>query len=83
MPVMLLLPMLGILGMRKRLGKMRQFRAAMVVGVLSLGAIMGLAGCGGVCILAPKPASAIYKVVVTAHCGTMHHSVDATLKVEN
>jgi hypothetical protein len=82
-PVMLLLPMLGILGMRKRLGKMRQFRAAMVVGVLSLGAIMGLAGCGGVCILAPKPASAIYKVVVTAHCGTMHHSVDATLKVEN
>jgi hypothetical protein len=80
---MLLLPMLGILGLRKRLGKMRQFRAAMVVGVLSLSAVLGLAGCGGMCLIGPQPASKIYTVVVTARCGTMHHSVDVTVKVEN
>jgi hypothetical protein len=79
----LLLPMLGIAGLRKRLGKIPQFRAAVVLGVLSLGAIMGLTGCGAVCTIAPQPTQTSYTVVITAHCGTLLHSADVTVKVEN
>jgi len=39
--------MLGIVSLRKRLGRMPQLRAAIVLGVLSLGAIMGSTGCAG------------------------------------
>jgi autotransporter-associated beta strand protein len=79
----LLLPMLGIVGLRKRLGTIPQFRAAVVVGVLSLGAIMGLTGCGAVCTIAPQPTQTSYTVVITAHCGTVQHSANVTVKVEN
>lgn len=80
---MLLLPMLGIVSLRKRLGKIPQFRAAVVLGVLSLGAIVGLTGCGAICTIGPQPTSTIYTVVVTAHCGTLQHSANVTVKVEN
>jgi Bacterial Ig-like domain (group 3)/FG-GAP-like repeat len=79
----LLLPMLGIVGLRKRLGKIPQFRAAVVFGVLSLGAIMGLIGCGGAHMTGPQPTSTTYTVVVTAHCGTLQHSTNVTVNVEN
>jgi hypothetical protein len=81
---MLLLPMLGIVGLRKRLGKMPQLRAAVVLGVLSLGAIMGLTGCGGGTGTAgTQPTYSEYTVVVTAQCGTLEHSANVTIKVEN
>jgi hypothetical protein len=80
---MLLLPMFGIVGLRKRLGKIPQFRAAVVLGVLSLGAIMGMTGCGAVCTIAPQPTQTSYTVVITAHCGTLEHSADVTIKIEN
>jgi hypothetical protein len=80
---MLLLPMLGIVGLRKRLGKIPQFRAAVVLGVLSLGAIMGLTGCAAICNVGPQPTSTAYTVVVTAHCGALQHSADVTVKIEN
>jgi hypothetical protein len=79
---MLLLPMLGIVSLRKRLGRMPQLRAAIVLGVLSLGAIMGSTGCaGGTGTITPPSTS--YTVVVTAHCGTLQQSVDAIIKIEN
>jgi hypothetical protein len=80
---MLLLPMLGIVGLRKRLGKIPKFRAAVVLGVLSLGAIMTMTGCNAVCTIGPQPTSTTYTVVITAHCGTLQHSADVTIKVEN
>jgi Bacterial Ig-like domain (group 3) len=80
---MLLLPILGIVGLRKRLGKIPQLRAAVVLGVLSLGAIMGLTGCGAICTIGPQPTSTTYTVVITAHCGALQHSADVTIKVEN
>src|SRR5580658_1471619 len=79
---MLLLPMLGIVSLRKRLGRMPQLRAAIVLGVLSLGAIMGSTGCaGGTGTITPPSTS--YTVAVTAHCGTLQQSVDAIIKIEN
>jgi hypothetical protein len=81
---MLLLPMLGIVSLRKRLGKMPQLRAAAVFGVLSLSAIMGLTGCaGGTGAIGTQPTYSQYKVVVTAQCGTLQHSVDTIVKIEN
>jgi hypothetical protein len=80
---MLLLPMLGLVGLRKRLGKIPQLRAAVVLGVLSLGAIMGLTGCGAICTIGPQPTSTTCTVVVTAHCGALQHAADVTIKVEN
>jgi hypothetical protein len=79
---MLLLPVLGIVSLRKRLGRMPQLRAAIVLGVLSLGAIMGSTGCaGGTGTITPPSTS--YTVAVTAHCGTLQQSVDAIIKIEN
>jgi hypothetical protein len=81
---MLLLPMLGIVSLRKRLGKMPQLRAAVVFGVLSLSAIMGGTGCAGATgTVVPPPTYSEYTVAVTAHCGTLQSSANVTVKIEN
>jgi hypothetical protein len=80
---MLLLPVLGIVSLRKRLAKIPQFRSALVFGVLSLGAIMGLAGCGAVSTVGTSPTTKSYTVVVTAHCGALQHSANLIVKVAN
>jgi hypothetical protein len=76
----MLLPMLGILSLRKRAGKMPQFRVMTALGILSLATLMGLAGCGGgFAVATPK----CYTVVVTAQCGMLQHTTTAMIKVEN
>jgi hypothetical protein len=76
----MLLPMLGILSLRKRVGKMPQFRVMTALGILSLATLMGLAGCGGgFAVATPK----CYTVVVTAQCGMLQHTTTAMIKVEN
>jgi hypothetical protein len=76
----MLLPIVGILSLRKRLGKMPQFRVITALGILSLGTLLGLTGCGGGFALVQQKC---YTVVVTAQCGMLQHSIETTIKVQN
>jgi hypothetical protein len=75
----MLLPVLGILSLRQRVGKLPQLRVRAALGTLCLGAILGLTGCGGFAINSPK----CYTVVVTAQCGALQHTAETMIKVEN
>jgi hypothetical protein len=75
----MLLPVLGILSLRQRVGKLPQLRVRAALGTLCLGAILGLTGCGGFAINSPK----CYTVVVTAQCGALQHKAETMIKVEN
>jgi hypothetical protein len=76
---LLLLPIVGILSLRRRLGKISQFRVAIVVGALSVAAVLGLAGCAS--SAAPKVTR--NTVVLEARCGMLLHSVEATIRTQN
>lgn len=75
----MLLPMLGILSLRKRVGTMPRFRVRPALSTFCLGAILSLTGCGGFAVISPK----CYTVVVTAQCGMLQHTTAAMIKVEN
>jgi hypothetical protein len=81
----LLLPLLGLKGLRKRFRQISHF-SVLAVAIVSLGALlMGLSGCAG---SASKPASsqpsANYTVVVTATDATtgVQHTTNSTLTVQ-
>jgi hypothetical protein len=76
----MLLPLLGMVSLRKRLAKIPRLYTAVLLGVLTLGSIVGLTGCGAICTIGPQPTA--YTLVVTAHCGGLQHSVDITLDIQ-
>jgi hypothetical protein len=77
----LLLPLAGMKSVRKRLRQMPRLTVALAVMVLSLGAALGLSGCGG---SSPSPTAKTYTVVVTATDVTTaaHSSINLTLNVQ-
>ena len=75
----MLLPVLGLLSLRKRAGRLPQFRLRAALSTWCLSAILGLTGCGGFAINSPK----CYAVVVTAQCGTLQHTAETMIQVEN
>jgi hypothetical protein len=78
----LVLPLAGMKSARRRLRQMPQLTAILAVMVLSLGAVLGLSGCGGKGVATPAAKS--YTVVVTATDGTTgaHSSANVTLNVQ-
>jgi NHL repeat len=78
----LLLPLAGMKRVRRRLGQMPRLTVALVVMVLSLGAVLGLSGCGG--SSSPGATAKSYTVVVTATDVTTgaHTSANITLNVQ-
>jgi len=78
----LLLPLAGTKIVRGRLRQMPRLTVALTVIVLSLGALLGLSGCGG--SSAANPAAKSYTVVVTATDVSTgaHVSTNVTLNVQ-
>jgi len=78
----LLLPLAGMKSVRSRLQQMPRLTVALAVMVLSLGAVLGLSGCGG--SSSPTPTAKSYTVVVTATDVTTaaHSSINLTLNVQ-
>jgi hypothetical protein len=78
----LLLPLAGMKTVRKRLQLMPRLTVALAVMVLSLGALLGLSGCGG--SSSPSATAKSYTVVVTATDVTTgaHSSMNVTLNVQ-
>jgi hypothetical protein len=76
----LLLPLAGMKSVRRRLRQIPQLTVALAVMLLSLGAILGLSGCGG----SSSPTAKTYTVVVTATdtTTTAHSSINLTLNVQ-
>jgi hypothetical protein len=74
----LLLPLAGLKTVRRRLPRLT---VALTVMVLSLGALLGLSGCGG---SPANPTPTSYTVVVTATDTTTnaHSSINLTLNVQ-
>jgi hypothetical protein len=77
----LLLPLAGLKSMCRRVGQMPRLTVALTMMVLSLGALLGLNGCGGD---APTPTATSYTIVVTATDTTTnaHSSINLTLNVK-
>jgi hypothetical protein len=77
----LLLPLAGTKSVRKRLRQMPRLTVALAM-VLSLGAVLGLSGCGG--SSSPGATAKSYTVVVTATDATTtaHSSINLTLNVQ-
>jgi hypothetical protein len=77
----LLLPLAGLKSVRKHLQQIPRLTVALFVMVLSLGALLGLNGCGGDAAI-PTPTS--YTIVVTATDTTTnaHSSINLTLNVK-
>ena len=73
--------MAGLNSVRKRLQQMLRLMVALTTMVLSLGALLGLHGCGGG---APTPTATNYTIVVTATDTTTnaHSSINLTLNVK-
>ena len=78
----LLLPLAGMRSVRKRLRQIPRLTVAAAVMVLSLGAVLGLSGCGG--STSPSATAKTYTVVVTATDVTTaaHSSINLTLNVQ-
>jgi hypothetical protein len=78
-----LVPLTGMKSERRRLRRMPHPMVALMVMVLSLGAVLGLSGCGGKSTIS-GPAEKSYTVVVTATDGTTgaHSSTNVTLNVQ-
>jgi len=65
---------------RKRARRVRYLLAVVLLGVFSLGTVMGLAGCaGGSGGNQPPLSSTTYTIVVTATCGKLQHATNLTL----
>jgi hypothetical protein len=77
----LLLPLAGMKSVRRKLRQIPRLTVVAVM-VLSLGAVLGLSGCGG--SSSPSPTAKTYTVVVTATDVTTaaHSSVNLTLNVQ-
>jgi sugar lactone lactonase YvrE len=77
----LLLPLAGLKSMCRRLRQMPRLTVALTMLVLSLGALLGLNGCGGG---APTPTATSYTIVVSATDTTTnaHSSINLTLNVK-
>jgi large repetitive protein len=77
----LLLPLAGMRSVRRKLRQIPRLTVVAVM-VLSLGAVLGLSGCGG--SSSPSPTAKTYTVVVTATDVTTaaHSSVNLTLNVQ-
>ncbi len=81
---MMLLPLFGMISSRKRARRVRYLLAVVLLGVFSLGTVMGLAGCaGGSGGNQPPLSSTTYTIVVTATCGKLQHATNLTLVVHN
>jgi hypothetical protein len=67
---------------RRQLRQMPRLTVALAVMVLSLGAVLGLSGCGG--SSTPSPTAKSYTVVVTASDVSTgaHASINVTLNVQ-
>jgi hypothetical protein len=78
----LLLPLAGMKSVRRRLRQMPRLTVAPAITVLSLGAVLGLSGCGG--SSSPGATAKSYPVVVTATNATTtaHSSINLTLNVQ-
>jgi streptogramin lyase len=78
----LLLPLAGMKAVRRRLRQMPSLTVALAVVVLSLGALLGLSGCGG--SSAANQTAKSYTVVVTATDASTgaHTSTNVTLNVQ-
>jgi hypothetical protein len=78
----LLLPLAGMKTVRRRLRQMPSLTVALAVVVLSLGALLGLSGCGG--SSAANQTAKSYTVVVTATDVSTgaHTSTNVTLNVQ-
>jgi hypothetical protein len=78
----LLLPLAGMKSVRRQLRQMPRLTVALAVMVLSLGAVLGLSGCGG--SSTPSPTAKSYTVVVTASDVSTgaHASINVTLNVQ-
>ena len=78
----LLLPLAGMKSVRRRLRQMPRLTVALAITVLSLGAVLGLSGCGG--NSAPGATAKSYTVVVTATDATTtaHSSINVSLNVQ-
>ncbi|MHB1021315.1 MAG: beta strand repeat-containing protein [Acidobacteriaceae bacterium] len=76
----LLLPLVGLKSVRKRMKQMPRMLTVIVFMALSLGAVVGLSGCGAGGFFNQKPQT--YAVTVTATSGALQHSTNVTLTVE-
>jgi hypothetical protein len=78
----LLLPLAGIKSVRNRMRHLPRLTVAMAVMVLSLGAVLGLSGCGA--SSSPSETAKTYTVVVTATDAVTaaHNSINLTLNVQ-
>jgi hypothetical protein len=78
----LLLPLAGMKSVRRRLRQMPRLTVALAITILSLGAVLGLSGCGG--SSSPRATAKSYTVVVTATdvTTTAHSSINLTLNVQ-
>jgi sugar lactone lactonase YvrE len=78
----LLLPLAGMKSVRRRLRQVPRLTVALVITILSLGAVLGLSGCGE--SSSPGATAKSYTVVVTATdvTTTAHSSINLTLNVQ-
>ena len=77
---LMLLPLLGMLSMRKRRRHISRLLAVALLAGLSLSAVAGMTGCGAARSIAPPPTS--YTVVVAATCGNLQQAANLTLSVQ-
>jgi uncharacterized protein (TIGR03118 family) len=81
---MLPLGLLGLLGFRKRLTRLRGALLLLLLSVLTIG---GMAGCGGMKTTAPgnptpgSPTPQVSQVTINATSGSLTHSVDVSLTI--
>jgi uncharacterized protein (TIGR03118 family) len=81
---MLPLGLLGLLGFRKRLTKLRGTLLLLLLSALTIG---GMAGCGGMKTTAPanptpgSPTPMVSQVTINATSGSLTHSVDVSLTI--
>lgn len=80
---LLLRPLLGMQSLRKRTQLAPRLLAIVLFAALSLGAMAGLSGCSSGVAAKSSTGSTTYTLVVTETSGTVAHTFDLTLVVQN
>jgi hypothetical protein len=76
---MLLLPLMGLVSLRRGKRKVPHMLAGVLLAVLTLGAMVGLTSCAG---STTPPVTTDYTVVLTATSGTLQHSTNLVVAVK-